>query len=55
MRVALVFFFFFFVCVCVYYYLHIACFNALSLCRLVSLSINVFDGTFFFFKNKKLD
>ena len=30
MRVALVFCYFF---LCVYYYLHIACFNALSLCR----------------------
>ena len=51
MRVALVFFF---LCVCTTIFIS----HVLTLCRYVvsvSLSINVFDGTFFFFKNKKLD
>ena len=52
----------FFIFVCVYYYLHIACFNALSLCRLLlSLSFSFCKCVrrcllfFFFFKNKQLD
>ena len=52
MRVVVVFFF------CVYYYLHIACFNALSLCRFLFFSFCKCVRPyllFFFFKNKKID
>ena len=51
-------FFFVFLCVCTTIFIS----HVLTLCRCVvssfswvSLSVNVFDGTFFFFKNKKLD